>query len=371
MKTNATDYRIYGRILMVLALLISNTFVSAQNRLCLEWNAEKDIVFEAGTLNEYLDLDKYKVILFGEQHNNVFDPQIKYELITEAHRHARIRHVFLEISVSNAWHFNRYLHTGDSNLLYILSAKRQKTPYMHFWERLYLFNRQLPDTGKIVIHGIDFETTSVFQTLLELAPAGAEIPQGLRRVMDTIYAHRNDPPLKMWNVIDNKFVLYDNASFVKTLRYVQDALADNLIETKIYFGINASVVLNIAANRTPVEVRAKRRNRTMSQAIKKITAVQGFNRFIGFFGNQHTSYGVPGSLGNNAAKLHDINRKDVLNISEIAYNLKAADTAFRIRHFQEIVNLNGSCGASLLPASYVPGFRKSADFVVITDIYRQ
>jgi hypothetical protein len=172
----------------------------------------------------------------------------------------------------------------------------------------------------------------------------------------------------MWDVIDNKFVLYDNSGFTKTLRHLQSGFLANLEDTKRYFGINFPVVNDIINNESRVEVKANRRNKTMFAAMERIANEQHIGRFIGFFGNMHTVYSVANSFSNASKKLKGIDEKDILNICEIAYDLKSANTAFRVKHFDEIVTLNGACQATLLPATAVPGFKRNADFVVIANI---
>ena len=324
------------------------------------------IDFKGDELNSYL-LDQYKVVFFGEQHNTVFDPQVKYHLITDLNRRNAMRHVFFEMSVSRAWHCNKYLQTGDTSYLYTSKSSRFN-PYTVFYKKLYAYNSQLPDSLKIVIHGIDFETTDVFLTLTQLAPKGQTLPAALRPVMDTIEAHVSDPGLKMWDMVNGKFTLYDNTAFIKTLKYVQGELKANTTDVQNYFGDNYPVVQAIATNDAPVEVAPRRRNKAMFAAIEKAVDEQHIDRFIGFFGGMHTSYSEGSSLSNATKRLKNISANDVINIMEFAYNTKSTDTAYRSKNYQEIVNLNGTCQATLLPAREVPGYKKQADFVVIVDI---
>jgi hypothetical protein len=344
----------------------------AQTPLCLSTDAvTKAVDFRGDELNKYLHLDKYKIILFGEQHNGSFDPEIKYHLITDLNRRTGNRHVFMEVGVANAWHYNRYLETGDMADLYTDPAKSGHTPYALFWQRLYAYNRSLPEKQKIVIHGVDFERTDVFATLKQLVPVAKPVPASLRPVMDTITTHLSDPPLAMWRMINNKFVLYDNSGFVKTLRYIQTQLLAHAEDAESYFGANYPVVRDIASNTAPVEVAPKRRNKAMFAAMQRIVEDQKIDRFIGFFGffgNQHTTYEVASSLANAAKQLKGVGAGDILNIAEFAYNLKSTDTAFRVKRFHETVALNKGCKATVIPAGAVPGYKRNADFVVIANV---
>ena len=209
------------RLVPILILLHFFTIAEAQPPLCLSKDAAANSIdFRPDELNNFLHLDKYRIIFFGEQHNDRFDPEIKYHLITDLNKRRGMRHVFLEISFSAAWNLNQYLQTGDTTYLFNPARPRTSSPYSRLWTRLHEYNKGLPDGQKIVIHGVDFETTGVFRTLKKLSPTEQNVPSALKPVMDTIEAHLSDPPLAMWNVIDGKFILYDNSAFTSTLRYV-------------------------------------------------------------------------------------------------------------------------------------------------------
>lgn len=357
------------RFISILILTHFFTITNAQPPLCLSNDgATNNIDFRPDELNNFLQLDKYKIIFFGEQHNTRFDPKIKYHLITDLNKRTGMRHVFLEVSFSAAWNLTRYLHTGDTSYLYYHIWRQTNSTYTSFWKRLYEYNRKLPDGQKIIIHGVDFERTDVFQTIKKLSPAGQQVPSVLTPVMDTIEAHLQDPPLSMYKITDGKFILYDNSAFTSTLRYVQKQFLAFPDATKNYFGNNYSVIKDIITNDSQVEVRAKHRNRTMFTAMQRIISDQKIDRFIGFFGRQHTTYTVVNSLTNAASGLKGFRKAYILNIAEFAYDIHAKDTAFRGKHFHEIVALNGSCKATVLPADIVPGFKKETDFVIVADI---
>lgn len=357
------------RLISILILIHLFAIADAQPPLCLSKEAATNSIdFRPDELNNFLHLDKHRIVLFGEQHNGSFDPEIKYHLITDLNKRSRTRHVFLETSFSAAWKLNQYLRTGDTTYLYNPAWPRTYSPNARLWARLYEYNKGLPDGQKIVVHGVDFETTGVFQTLKKLSPAGGSVPLALRPVMDTIGAHLLDKPLAMWDIVDGKFILYDNSAFTRTLRYVQTQFLAHPDATKAYFGSNYSVVHDIATNTSKVEVKARNRNKTMFAAMQRIVREQKIERFVGFFGGQHTTYTVGNSLANAAAGLKGFQKDDILNIAEFAYNLNSKDTAFRRKNFQELVTLNGSCKATVLSANTVPGFKKEADFVVVADV---
>ena len=112
--------------LLASALLLCCCFAksAAQTSLCMSADqATKTVRFRSDDLNRYLQLDKYKIIFFGEQHNGIFDPEIKYHLITDMNRRTGNRHVFMETGVADAWHYNHYLATGDKSYLFNSGSK--------------------------------------------------------------------------------------------------------------------------------------------------------------------------------------------------------------------------------------------------------
>ena len=361
---------VHMRSLPAIALLmvLMNT-ADAQSSLCLSKDPASNLIdFRPDELNRMLHLDQYRFVFFGEQHNMVFDPELKYHLITDLNKRSGTRHVFMEMSVSIAWHCNRFLQTGDTSHLYGATGGYVFSAYVRFWKRLYAYNKLLPGTSKIIIHGTDFEGTGVFPTLKELAASGQPVPLSLQPLMDTVDAHLADKPLHMWDIVDNKFILYDNSAFTSTLRYVQSQLLDHDADTRAYFRDNYTVVHDIATNSGRVEVKPASRNKTMFAVIERAVKEQHIDRFVGFFGSQHTNYNVHNSLPNATKRLKGISSTDILTIAEFGYNLKSKNTAFRRNHFQELVDLNGSCKASVHPCNMVPGFKNECDFVMIADI---
>lgn len=357
------------RLLYTLILAAFMNSGHAQSQLCLKVEpGASHINFKPDDLNRFCSLDHYKVVFFGEQHNAVFHPELKFYLITDLYKRSGIRHVFMETSVSRAWHYNQFLRTGDTSHLYTSAASQALTGYILMWKRLFEFNKGLPEGSKITIHGVDFETSAVFPTLKMLTPTGKPVPSSLKPMMDTVNAHLADKPLHMWDIIDNKFIVYDNSGFTATLRYVQKQLLDHDDDVKAYFGDSFPVVHDIAINSGKVEVKARNRNKTMFAAIARAVEKDSIDKFIGFFGNQHTAYSVHNSLPNAVKKLKGISKKDILTIAEYAYNVKSKETAFRGRHYEKIVDLNKECKASVHPAIAVPGFSNQSDFVVISNI---
>jgi hypothetical protein len=353
------------RYLLPLLFALISPGIFAQSPLCLaKGKSPGSIDYDAAKVDTLLHFDQYKVVLFGEMHNGSFNPEIEYHFLKHLNQAHGFRHVFLETSVSAAWHLNQYVRTGDTSVLNKMLSTAGYDQWLLFCKRMYEHNRTLPDSLKIVFHGVDFERTGVFSTILELAPAGVPPPKSLQPALDTAKAHLQDKPLAMYDFINGKFVEYDNTAFVSALRFLQKALLDNPKDAGIYFGSNYPVVQDIAANDGEVTVMPKPRNRTMFRTMSRIIREQKIDKFFGVFGSQHTIYTQPSAISNAVRKLDGIRAKDVLSIQEIVYNVRSkSDTFHKIP--AAIISLNGNCKGTLLPAAAVPGYKKRADFVLI------
>lgn len=350
--------------LLLFVLITANTFqLYAQNRVCLPRLADDNgFGFPAGEVDSFLQLQQYKIILFGEQHNDRIDPEIKYHLITHLHKTYGYRHVFIEAGYSAAWVFNQFITKGDTILYQPTGAYRQ------FLKRLYAYNRSLPDNQKIIFHGVDFERVGVFKVVNALKPKDKPVPPLLQPVMDTVQVHLVDTPLVMYSYINSKMTLNDNAAFEKTLRWMQAQFRSHTADAKTYFGNNYHALEGIVNNASPVEVRPKRRNKTMFQNMKHTVEEEKIDKFIGFFGGVHTDETIASSLTKKIKGLPGFSGKDILTIREALYNKRDDSSYLLVAERVEILkSLNGTCKATFLRAADVPGFKKKADFVLVGD----
>jgi len=357
--------------LTILCILLTSSAIFAQAHLCISnGQTANSIDFKPEQVDSYLHLDRYKVVLFGERHNGSFDPEIEYHLLANLNKRYGIRHVFKEIGVAAAWHFNQYLLSGDTSYLYSTPLPCTYGQWPVFWTRLYNYNSGLPDHLKFIIHGVDFERTEVFKTIIQLSPEGRSVPASLHAVMDTIAAHVADKPLGFFVFTGGRMTAtIDNSPFTKTLRYIQAQLAVHPHDAETYFGANYPVIKDIIANTSRVTVKPKPRNKTMFRAIRRAVRDHQIQKFAGIFGGQHTTYTVRSSISNAAVRLPGIRKTDILNIEEVLYNLEHGGGT-SVKAHDQIKSLNTGCKASIWPADAVPGYRKRADYVIIADLLR-
>lgn len=350
-------------------LLTAHTAI-AQDKLCIYSGRQAGtLAFNAVQVNNLMHLDAYKGIFFGEQHNNTFDPLIKYCFIATMSQSLGLRHVFIETGAAAAWRFNQYLQTGDTSWLYSVSLPFTVGGYRRFWQQLYDYNKILPANKKLVMHGIDFERTEVFTTLLQLMPEGQAVPASLQALADTLTAHRADKPLAMYSMEDGKMTgINDNSVFIHTLEYIQDELRAHQADAKTLYGANYPVVEAIITNPNKVTVKPVQRNKSMYKVMEKIIAAEHIDKFIGFFGNMHTSYKVGSSLANAAADLPGMKPADILNVSVYVNDMyDPVEMRNRIKDLDMLLRMNRNCRASIIPVALVPSYRKEADFIIVAD----
>jgi hypothetical protein len=349
-----------------LLLFVSMSMISpapAQNAVCLPSDGTHyGFSFPEDTVNKFLNLGKYKAVFFGEQHNDGFTPEIKYNLIVDLNRHYGYRHIFIEAGSSSAWLINRYLKDGDTTDFHPYGG------YTLFYRRLYEYNRSLPDDTKLVVHGVDFERTGVFRVIHLLAPPGKPVPAVLQPAMDTVRTHIADTVLRMYSMANGRMTLYDNSPFENRLRYLQGEFSRYSAEAKAFFGDNYSALDDIVQNEGRVIVMPKPRNKTMYRNMGKIVKKEQIDKFIGFFGSEHTKFSVSSSLTNRASGLPGFGTNDILNIVSVVYNRSGEDgTAMKFKDVERLKELNGGCKATIMRTQDVPGYRDKADYVIIAD----
>lgn len=353
----------FSTFLMILLYSLNSL---AQDHICLKAGSTPGtIAYHADDVDKMLHFERYNSIIIGEMHNGSFNPEMYYHLLTQLNRDHGFQHIFLEMSASTAWHYNRYLSTGDTTYL---SNKRMVANYglwPDFWRRIFEYNEGRAVNQKMIIHGVDFEQTNVFATIMELAPEYKTPPPSISSAIDSVKKHLNDEPLKMYTIIKGKMIESDNSGFVTVLKYIQKTFLENPADTKSYFGANYNIVQEISENNGKVEVRPKHRNKTMFQAIKRAVQQQKIDKLVGIFGSGHTLYTKHTSISNTVRKLPGVDKNKVLHIQSLIYNLNYPNPDSSAA--RDLKKMNGDCKATLVPSSAVKGFLKKADYVIIGD----
>ena len=103
-------------------------------------------------------LDSHQVFLLGELHRKTFNYKIQMKMVRYFHQRAGVRHILLEYGHSMGVMVNRYLDSGDSEVLeQIRFLTYAEDDFFNFLKQLYRFNSHLPEEDRIHVAGIDLE----------------------------------------------------------------------------------------------------------------------------------------------------------------------------------------------------------------------
>ena len=251
-----------------------NLFICKAQSICLDMvdNGHTDIVFDG--LTKIDSSFNNKTIFFGEYHEIYALPEIKYNLITFLNQHYGHRDVVMEIGISAAFLYNKFLETGDTN--FITSPRmvfvKTKTE-MDYWIKLYQYNKSQPDERKIIIHGYDFERSEMIKFLFLHLP-NSEPPQELQSTIDLIKQYKNTKfklPVDFWTIHDKIKKDFDK----------QQELY------KKYFTDNYTTVKQVLENEF-MQNNVTKRNKTLFAALKTEAFYIAQRPFICFMGEAHT-----------------------------------------------------------------------------------
>ena len=108
------------------------------------------------------DLKKNEMFLTGEIHGTTMNTELELSFLKYLKEKANIKYYLSELSYSDAYFLNKYLDTGDENILKELFEELKDTPgctkeTYNKWIKVYEFNKALPNDKKIKVIGIDIE----------------------------------------------------------------------------------------------------------------------------------------------------------------------------------------------------------------------
>ena len=98
-----------------------------------------------------------RVILTGENHfYSKFNSLAEYRFLRMMHENAGVRNFVIELSPTRAYYMERYFTKEDSVAKLYLMASSSKH-YMNLFDSIAIWNRALPASEKIKVHGLDVE----------------------------------------------------------------------------------------------------------------------------------------------------------------------------------------------------------------------
>lgn len=318
------------------------------------------ILYNQAKIEEIINPDKYDAFFLGESHTNDFEPEFKYHFIKHLNTTYAVRDVFMEIGYSAAYFFNQYLQNGDTAIL-----KENRLPYLwgqykNFWQNLYTYNKSLPDSLKIIIHGIDFERLEIFKLLEKAKQKNSTIPDYLQQTF-----------IDIQKLSENKELFFGDKAFKKEFSKLKMTFLQYEDDFKVLYKNNFNVVRSAITNNTPVTPGVNPRNKIWFENIKQIITINNIKKFIGFFGVAHTRYNNSTSL---TVTLNNCNffKGKILNISTIYNHFTTPDWPNQIFEFgyneKEIFDrfYNKMCRAVIIKSSDIPEttFKTKSDFVI-------
>src|SRR5262245_30238548 len=131
--------------------------------------AQKDSIKFSGTTRFS---SQYRFFFKGEAHEyREENANSLFALLQYLHKANNVRYLVMEIGPDQAFIINRYLQTGNQQLL------QESKPYLGaaFWTQVYVFNNKKKAKDKIEVIGFDFNrrlfTTRALRMMLNDKPA--------------------------------------------------------------------------------------------------------------------------------------------------------------------------------------------------------
>ena len=292
---------------ILLSLLILFTTLCNQSTLSNESYLEKNYeIINLNNSNNYSDLDilKYKlndkeIILTGEVHGVKSNKKLEMKLMKYLKQKINIKYYLMETPYSQAYILNKYLETGDEQILKTYfkcceDTTRYTVDEYNFIKELYEFNKQFDDNNKIQVVGVDIEMYKQSSYYYLKDVFGYEnLPSKLKSTLsssdnlsDLRYAC-----LKFINEID------------KNKSYYENILQEEFINA---YNVLENIIIFCDANtNSDATITRKIREDAIYNNFKFMHSILDNGKYFGQFGNLHLEYNI--NMGDTE------NQKDVLH----------------------------------------------------------
>lgn len=131
----------------------------------------------------------HNVFVVGENHHfSKSNAKFQLKLFKYLHKKAGVNTLLLEFGHSRGWLVNKYIATGDTNLLNILD-QYSFASYTRFYKGLREYQEEIGNTDSIHVAGIDVERFHglSLRILDELLPKEKDIPDKIRVTVESIH----------------------------------------------------------------------------------------------------------------------------------------------------------------------------------------
>jgi hypothetical protein len=169
------------------------------------------------------ELLKNQLFLIGEGHGAQYNTELQFDMIRYLQKKTGLRFILLELGFLDQIYLNRYLTTGNEQVLDSFFHFHPNTFYFnkqlfHFFQQLHSFNKSLPEKDKLQITTVDLDFAYRDALLFLKREALASIPDDQKKLftdMDPV----NDTAKLLISKFDKaySFFIENNGNYKKWL----------------------------------------------------------------------------------------------------------------------------------------------------------
>lgn len=293
---------------------------------------------------EILDKDiiDKEIFLTGEVHGIKTNLELQMKFLKYFKYKTDFKYYLLEQSYSSAYFLNKYLETGDINILKDIfkelkgSYSWNKDSYK-FWIDLYEYNNTLSEDQKIVIVGLDIELqpTTAYMYLATVIPEN-DAPEQIREMIDRII------------ITANRLDKIDFASIYGITKKIKKDIEINEKIYREYLGENYFGFKLVVKNILNYEEASKnKRNQVDWNNLRDSMIYENFEivnrrlpkgKYFGQWGVNHLFQSKEKDIKWFASRLNDENSAFKDKILSIAYNYENCSQMGKMGDQQYIIN---------------------------------
>jgi hypothetical protein len=306
----------------ILLVLIVNFFVTPCFTQTVspqqEYLKENAIVWNNGFTNpEKLfdkELLKNQLFLIGEGHGAQYNTELEFDMVRYIQKETGLRFILLELGFLDQIYLNRYLTTGNEQVLDSFFHFHPNTFYFnkqlfHFFQQLYSYNQSLPEKDKIQIITVDLDFAYRDALLFLKREAFASLPEEQKKLftdMDPVndtaklliskfndaysFFNKNSSNYKKWlgkNYEDVKHLLDNIQQRLQIATSKRNDLRDsvmyqNFLYAKQRYGIKQQKVIGIMGS-FHVKQQDAPDDPRFATILRKLNAVNGIVSFMSVY----------------------------------------------------------------------------------------
>ena len=275
-------------------------------------------------------LEGYTVFLTGEAHGVAANTDVQIKLLKYLNEKAGVKYFLIERGYSDSVILNRYLKTGDENILKqyyegINGTLNYTINDYEMWKKLYEYNKKKSIEDKIKVIGIDVEYTplSAFKCMYSLIPH-EEAPSEIKPTIEKFKA-LNDGKISLKTQEIEPYFFTINEDINKNRSIYEKYFKGNLFD----FEFISNNIYNFF-NSTRVDFE-KLRDQCIYENFLKIYTTLPKGKFFGEFGLDHISHKKYGEFGVDKFNMllrNESNSPVKSSVVSIPYIYKGCKTMF-------------------------------------------